>query len=62
MFTFATTDWRIANAPEWNQVPSPRLAKTCPSRENGACPTQGTPSPPIAERPSVVRSASSVMA
>jgi hypothetical protein len=47
MFTPAATAARIARTPEWKYVPSPRLAKTCGVSVNGACPIQGTPSPPI---------------
>src|SRR3990170_307227 len=56
MFVPAATAWRMASEPEWAKVPSPRFWNTCAVPENGAAPTQCTPSPPICVRPTVCRS------
>ncbi len=61
MFVFDAIAARIASKPEWKYVPSPRLANTCLSLVNGACPIHATPSPPIWLNVLVLRSIQTVM-
>src|SRR5215468_7471308 len=55
MLAFEAIAWRMAKRPEWKYVPSPRLAKMWFSSVKGEMPTQGTPSPPLWVKVSVLR-------
>src|ERR1700755_3194901 len=61
MLASDATAARIASEPEWQYVPSPRLAKTCWASVNGAWPSQVTPSAPICVKVAVLRSIQTAM-